>query len=408
MPETDTKSVIDNLGGAAEMATMAIPEVGPAISAVISTGMAFFDIFYDDGSGTPLTHTATDVDLDNAVADIKKALGINEDQSTYDQIYHQTNTFSTTLAFGWDDLSQTKSDPDRAVAFFDLQNLDVPLSNSQKQSDTYAEAVILDENSDFYNNLQTLIDLRPFEGTQHQTLQLQALNLYLYAVNTFILYCKYCVILEYRDDLHSGEYPELIAVIKKDFVNTKDPALVKATRAWLKGGRKGPDPITARCKTLIKSKSEFVHKLHQRLEGVKTKDPSTGEEVTKVLGYIDYAQQFHDAVQARYAAYDARVSKAAGRVTISSSHDIYVDGKFKTKGFDAKTAKSIAQGYIGQFRQQAHQEEITDHYVDGFDEHYRNKLLKIIGHWSEAKVNALDFLSGYKSAEQESPTQGQV
>lgn len=72
MPQQNTKQLVDMGLGTAITCSFSIPEVGPGIAAVLSTGKLVFDLFYDDKTGVdPLSRTPTMADLKNAMNDLE-------------------------------------------------------------------------------------------------------------------------------------------------------------------------------------------------------------------------------------------------------------------------------------------------------------------------------------------------
>lgn len=397
MSTDDTGELVNELVGAAEMASFCVPGVGDFLAGAIAGGLAVFNLVYDDSSAEA-TSTATSADIDAAVNDIKKAITDSAVQTKLDNIRDRIHDFNRSLALGWRDLKEEND-------FLMLRDIDSPLSQDWITHYQFVKEPILDTNSDFYHAMNVLAGLQPYKNPALYGFQRQIASLHIYTVNVFLLYAKLCLMWEYRDHISSDKDKASLRDFLKE--NIDNAELAKATVAWNKArvaaiqkakaeGKTAdeadipPLPIDAMVDTQFYLHSVFVQAIKDGLLGL--------DDNPDVIGYLPALVSFRDFITERFDAFDKRMAKVEASVTVNSKFEILVDGKKIADGWDAETAKAMREAEIGKHRATIEQAEIIDYGTDAFDADYRAMLDKVIANWTYLRDDAIAFIDKYKNA----------
>ena len=376
-----TKSTVDSIFMGATMGSMAIPEAGIFIAGALAGAQALFDIFYpSDGASGP--SFATSVDLQNAVTEIKQAIVDEAEKTKIDSQYSSVSSLNTGLSLRWKTVTSGVSSDD-----FNKDWASMSVLNQEMKLDG---APILALSSD----LQEAIDF--FKS--HKDLQIKYIEVFLYAVNTYILVVKLNVLWEYRKALHSDDYPAYKKFAQKH-MKTHDPVLVKNVKAWMAAGRKNPDgtpapnPVDVAAGVQLEFDSEFVRLMRDYL-GSAVKGHESG-----VISELDI---FIKMVEKCYADYESRMTKREASIIVRHNGTQYEvwDSQFsKSIGFFPIEflAKTNKKTYFAGLVANIHQEEILDKGVQDMDTTYRKKLKDILAHWEQAQAHAADFIINYQA-----------
>ena len=397
MPD-DVRETVNEIGGAAEMAAFCVPGYGEIAAAVIAGGLAIFNLVYDDDEEGERSAAATQADLDAAVDSIKAAISDQAIRTKLDDIHSKINDYNRTLASAWDDL---KNEND----ILELMQIDSPLAQSTVDHYKLLKEPILDYNSDFYHGMNVIIDLDPLNTTELKDFRLEVIYLHMHAVNTFILYAKFFLMWEHRELIaNDPKLDDLRSYLKK---NLDNKALKKQTMTWAKtygaaarkakrekksldeAGIPAPPIEAALIKQSYRS-SAFVNAIHFGLIGVEDNDMA--------VGYLAALETIQKQIKAAYDAFDKREKKAEDRVVVARNNDILVDGRRVGHAMSRELADMQRDALVGEFVEQAWQEEIIDTDMLVFDKEFQDLLGGVVENWQQVKRDIVQFVANYTSA----------
>ena len=374
------KAIGDAIFSAAAMTSFAVPGAGPVLAAGVAGLQAIFDIFYSDSGPTdPGDMVVTANELSQAVEDIKAAIDDGNLKSELDKRFTKvTDLYKRDLAPSWSDAAAGKG-----PAFVG--------DMSKTEEDDWVKTMTT-KLQDPITGSTDLTDAITFIE-QHPSKKYDSLPLYIYAVTAYILFCKINVMWQYARIVRANDFAKVMA----DKANAANAA---AYRAWLKGGKQGPEPKLAPPveallpKDKIQEQSQYVKMIHDMMDK---------EAIPYLEGIIDDLQkEFMDAHQelnARGGQISLMPSETAPEYIMDNGTgqklDLNRDQTLPTAIDDPGISKMRMDAYLGGIRAEIYFRRISSQGLGDFTVPVRLQHKAILKHWKQCRDNALKFLQDY-------------
>lgn len=415
---SELKQQIEQGFNTASMIAFAIPEVGPVGGALLTGGgAAFHYIFSFPGHDDPLDRIPTERDLQQLKGDLIAAIQQAFDTHDLELVADNIGQHVKTLRGAWNDTTTEQG-----------------LTFIGKFRDTAAETNWVNDRTNalqgplkFGSNGETPVLLADVDKIQKSTAaRYKGVGLYVWAVNTYILYCKVAMLWEYVVALRNHGIADYKNSVEQD---KEGKALLawnmadKATRAPTPPHV--PPPLAKMVdKKTFTSTSYYVKLMVEQLAGpdawrqaaIKGKSkpdpdangkiPSAGDSYLMLQYLIDT----YDTVNAAFEKMDAEyqkhkagtkikyVDKTFGQTAVPGRYYFFVDSVNGHTSHEDQSMSVVQTGmdaYLGAVQLGLADLYLTKKGFGDWDKDILADVKKVIDSWTSALKDAHKYLSTY-------------